>query len=70
MTATQKKVAELNTIESIVREWQRGAISQRERDFRLSNHLTAEQIADLNRRVHRTTERANLAQTIATVIGL
>lgn len=71
MTKTiERKVATLNAIVVAVREWQRGAISHREMNFRIGNHLTADQIARLNGRLYRTLGEASLAGMVAEILGL
>lgn len=70
MTNSEKKVAEINVAYAVVREWQRGAISALQLNYRLGDYLTQVQIEALTPHLHRTIGKGQLAQRIAEVIGL
>jgi hypothetical protein len=71
MSATEKKLAELNAIYAIIREWQSGSISQSQMKGRLGkDYLTTEQIDALLPRLYRTIDKADLAKVLADVVGL
>ncbi len=64
----EKRNASIDAMCGIVREWQRGAISQQQMTWSLGrDYLTQEQIDALVRRVYRTIDRAELARVIAEV---
>jgi lipoate-protein ligase B len=75
MNATQQKVTEkklacLNAMYAIVRDWQSGSISNAQMNGRLGIYLTTEKISEINARIYRTISQENLAAVLAEVVGL